>query len=133
MKMSTAQSSIVAWPGNMRDSIQIASPSIMKPKLFLTATIQGPAFGRNLPCAAPTSKSGAPIPRLIANSAVPLRSMSPVCAITVSAAINAGATQAVTMSADRAPMMNAPSIVPLFWLPLMPDNFVWILLGICSS
>ncbi len=133
MKVSTAQSASVTVPGRMRDSIQTARPSIMKPNAPLIATIQGPALGRNLPCAAPTRSSGAPIPRLIANKAAPPRTMSPDCAMTVSAAIRAGATQAVTTSADSAPMMNAPIIVPLFCLPLTPASLLWMELGICRS
>ncbi len=133
MKISTPQSASVTSPGNMRDIIQIASPSIMKPKAFFTATIHGPAFGRNFPCATPTTNNGAPIPRLIANSAVPPRSISPVCAMTVKVATRAGATQAVTMSDDRAPMTNAPTVVPLFWPPLIAATRDWIAAGICRS
>ena len=41
--------------------------------LLLTDPIHGPALGRNRPCAAPTSSSGAPMPRLMANKASPPR------------------------------------------------------------
>ena len=133
MKTRTAHSASVTVPGRMRDNIHTARPMNMKPKALLTATIHAPAFGNSLPWAAPTASSGAPIPMLIANSAVPPRNMSPLCAITVSAAIRAGATQAVTTSADNAPMTNAPMAVPLFWLPLTVASLLWIELGICRS
>ena len=110
---SAAHMAIVTPPGKIRDNIQIARPSIMNPNAPLMATIHGPAFGNSLPCAAPTASSGAPMPRLIANSANPPRTMSPLCAMTVSAAIRAGATQAETTNADNAPMTSAPIIVPL--------------------
>ena len=118
----TDQSIIVTGPERIRDSIQTARPSIIKPKAFFTATIQAPALGSTFPCAAPTSNNGAPMPRLIANNALPPRNVSPVCAMTVNAAIRAGATQAVTINDDKAPMMNAPIMVPLFCLPLIPDS-----------
>ena len=133
MKTSTAHSVSVTPPGRMRDNIHTPRPRNMNPNAPFTATIQEPAFGSSLPCAAPTASSGAPMPRLIANRAVPPRTMSPVCAMTVSAAISAGATQAVTTSAEIAPMTNAPIIVPLFWVPLAPASLLWIALGICSS
>ncbi len=73
MTVNTAHIARMRLPGRNRDNIQIARPSIMKPNAPLTATIQGPTLGRNLPCAAPTASSGAPMPRLIANRARPPR------------------------------------------------------------
>src|SRR5262245_4800320 len=47
------------------------------------------------------------------------------------AATMAGATQAVTMSADRAPMMNVPTYVPPFCSLLTFVSRVWSALGSC--
>ena len=51
---------------NAVEELEVAKP-------LINVFIHGPAFGRNLPCAAPTSSSGAPMPRLIANRASPPR------------------------------------------------------------
>ncbi len=53
--------------------------------------------------------------------------------MTASAATSAGATQAVTISEDSAPITNAPITVPLFWLLLMAASLPWTELGICRS
>ena len=62
----------------MRDSIQAAMANISTPNSRLTPSIQTPARGSQRPAELPTTNSGAPMPRLIANSAAPPRSMSPV-------------------------------------------------------
>ena len=133
MNMSTAQSASVTLPGSMRDNIHTARPSIMKPNAFLIDSIHGPAFGSSFPAEAPTINNGAPMPMLNANSAVPPRNMSPDWPITVNVATSGGATQAVTINDDSAPMMNAPIIVPRFCWPLMPASRLCMLLGICRS
>ena len=114
ISVRTPHKASVIAPGMMRDNIQIARPSIMKPNAFLTATIHGPAFGSNFPADAPTSSRGAPMPRLRAKRAVPPRNMSPDWPMTVRVATSGGATQAVTMSEESAPMMKAPTTVPVF-------------------
>ncbi len=59
--------------------------------------------------------------------------MSPVCAMTDSAATSAGATQAVTIRDEMAPITKAPMAVPRFW-PLLNDaSRLWIADGICRS
>ena len=133
MRTSTPHSASVISPGRMRESIQTARPSIRKPNAFLTATIHGPALGNSFPADAPTSSSGAPMPMLMANRAEPPRSMSPVWPMTVSAATSGGATQAVTMSDDSAPMTKAPMTVPLFCWPLTDARRLWMPEGICRS
>ena len=115
---STAQSPSVTGPGSSRLTIQIATPSIITPNACLTASIQAPAFGSNWPAEAPTSSSGAPMPRLKAKSAAPPRTTSPLWPITASDATSGGATQAVTIRDESAPMIAVPSNVPCFWLLL---------------
>ena len=106
----------------MRLSIQIATPSIMMPNTCLTVSIQAPARGRSSPADAPTSSSGAPIPRLMANSAAPPRNTSPLWPITASEATRGGATHAVTISDDSAPMIAVPIRVPCCCLSLMRET-----------
>ncbi len=57
---------------------------------------------------------------------------SPLWPITVSAAINGGATQAVTISEDSAPMTAVPTSVPCFCLSLMPAIRDCSAAGTCS-
>ncbi|RLA25424.1 MAG: hypothetical protein DRQ63_09690 [Gammaproteobacteria bacterium] len=71
-----------------------------------------------MPADAPTSNNGVPIPMLSAHNAEPPRTMSPVWPITVNVATSGGATQAVTIRDDNAPITKAPIYVPLFCLPL---------------
>ena len=57
------------------------------------------------------------MPRLSANSAAAPRNTSPLWPMTASAATSGGATQAVTISEDSAPITAVPSSVPCFcWL-----------------
>ncbi len=49
------------------------------------------------------------MPKPVAYNAPAPRAICPVWLITESAAMMAGATQAVTTSADNAPMMNVPT------------------------
>ena len=56
-----------------------------------TPSIQAPARGSQRPAELPTTSSGAPMPRLIANSAAAPRSTSPVWPMTISAATSTGA------------------------------------------
>ena len=70
-----AHSTSAARPGATRTSIQAATPSIITPNSFFTVSIHGPALGSSLPCDAPTSSSGVPIPRLITNSAAAPRTI----------------------------------------------------------
>src|SRR5260363_77399 len=64
--------------GKSRSTAAIPSNS---PKARLTSSIQRPARGSNAPAPAPTISSGAPIPRVIRNSAAPPNATLPVCAI----------------------------------------------------
>jgi hypothetical protein len=54
---------------------------MMTPKNFLTPSIQGPDFGSSEREKAPTSKSGAPMPRAMTNKAAPPSAALPVCAM----------------------------------------------------
>ena len=76
--------------------------------------IHGPTFGSSCPADAPTSSSGVPMPMLSANNAPEPRATSPVWLMNVSAPINGGATQVVTISAVSAPMTAVPMNVPPF-------------------
>ena len=90
----------------------------MKPNAPLTVFIQAPVWGSSRPAEVPTASSGNPMPSDSANRVRAPRSMSPVWAITVSAATRGGATQVVTTSADSAPITAVPMKVPLFCRPL---------------
>ncbi len=70
------------------------------------------------------------MPRLIAKSASPPRSTSPLCPITASVATSAGATQVVTISAESAPITATPPKVPARCLLLASASRVWIAAGI---
>ena len=87
----------------------MATPRNITPKSDFTVSIQGPTLGSSEPAEAPTRSSGTPIPRPVAYSAAAPRAILPVWLITDSAAISAGATQAVTTSAESAPMMKQPT------------------------
>src|SRR5262245_5474822 len=129
-KQGTAHSGRMAQSGAMRDSIHAATPRNSTPKTFLTVSIQAPALGSSFPAEAPTNNKGVPMPRLMANSAAPPRAISPVWLMTVSAAINGGATQAETISADNAPITATPAYVPACCLLLVSLSRVWMKFGI---
>ena len=125
-----AHSSRVAAGGTTRVSIQAATPSIITPNSCLIVSIQGPALGNSLPAEAPTTSSGAPIPRLMANSAAAPRAMLPLWPITASVATSGGATQVVTISAESAPMTATPPKLPAVWRLLASLRRVWMAAGI---
>src|SRR5690606_30746039 len=130
-KTSSAHSASTTLPGSTRPIIQIASPSSITPNAALTVFIHGPAFGSSLPAEVPTTRSGAPMPRLNANSAPAPRTTSPLWPITASAATSGGATQVVTISADSAPITAVPANVPAFCRFARFATRVWMAAGIC--
>ena len=67
------------------------------------------AFGSRVPAVVPTISNGVPIPMLIANRALLPRKILPDWPMTASAATKGGATQAVTTSADSAPITTVPA------------------------
>ena len=73
------------------------------------------------------------MPIAIAKSASAPRRTSPVCPITASAATIGGATQAVTTSAERAPMIAVPTKLPDFCRPDTPASRVSSAAGILRS
>ena len=109
----TAHSNNATRSGTRRASIHTATPSINTPNMFLTVSIQAPARGNKRPAEAPTTNNGAPMPSAMTNNAAPPRHMFPVWLMTISVAISGGATQAVTMSADNAPMTATPAKLPV--------------------
>ena len=64
------------------------------------------------------------MPIAMAKSAKAPRKTSPVWPITASAATIGGATQAVTTSADSAPIIAVPTKLPDFWRPDRLASFV---------
>ena len=95
-------------------------------------SIHGPAFGSRSPAEAPTINSGTPMPSPVAYSAAAPRITCRDWLITDSAAMIAGATHAVTTSADSAPMTKVPMYVPDFWRLLASLSRVCSALGSCS-
>ena len=73
------------------------------------------------------------MPMPMAKSARLPRKTSPVWPMTASAATIGGATQAVTTSADRAPMMAVPTKLPDFCRPDRPSSRLSSAAGIFSS
>ena len=103
----------------------------MTPNTALTASIHAPALGSSWPAEAPTTSSGAPMPMLSANSAAAPRNTSPLWPITASAATSGGATQAVTISDESAPMTAVPSSVPCCCLLLASARRACSAAGTC--
>ncbi len=103
---------------------------MITPKAALTVVIHGPTRGKSCPADAPTKRSGAPMPMLIANRALAPRPTSPVCAMAVSAPINGGATQVVMIKEVSAPITATPMNVPPRWRFASPASRVWIAVGI---
>ena len=81
----------------------------MYPNRCLIVTIQLPILGKSLPADVPMIKRGVPIPMLIENSAIPPLKIFPVSLMTISEAINGGATQAVTINDEMAPIKKVPA------------------------
>jgi len=71
------------------------------------------------------------MPRLSENRAAPPRNTSPLWPITASAATSGGATQAVTIRDDSAPMTAVPSSVPCFCLLLASARRACSAAGTC--
>ena len=64
--------------GKMRLNIHTAIASIITPNTALVAYSQAPALGNNLPAEAPNSNKGTPMPKPIANKALPPNTALPV-------------------------------------------------------
>jgi hypothetical protein len=130
--LGTANNNSAQRAGTTRASIHAASTNISAPNRRLTLSIQAPARGIQRPAELPTTSSGAPIPRLIANRAAAPRTTSPVWPITISAATSTGPTQVVTIKADNMPITATPPKLPPRWRLLSCAMRVWMKPGICS-
>ena len=113
--------------------IQIASPSNITPNKFLTVCIQAPARGSNVPADSPTASSGTPMPRAMANRALPAQQRIARLVDIEKRAASGAATQGPTIRADSTPMMNTPQNVPPFTGCLCPTACSAERDGSCSS
>jgi len=123
----------ITGPRTMRSSIHTASASRPIPNSALTASIQAPARGTNLPADTPNRINGTPIPMARENNAAPPSAALPEAPMTIKAAASGGATQGPTIRADRNPIMATPVRLPPRCSLLARVSLVCSLDGSCNS